>query len=73
MPERDPEEFEPATDALADHPDAPESDYLGQHDDVLPEYDKGPTIAADVPEADALDQALDADYDDDPADADLDD
>ena len=68
MPERDPEDFEPATDALADHTDAPENDYLDQHDDVLPEYDKGPTIAPDVPEADALDQALDADYDDDDLD-----
>ena len=66
MDERDPEEFEPGTDGPAQHPDAPEADYLDQHDEVLPEYTKGPTIAADVPEADALDQAIDADYDDDP-------
>jgi hypothetical protein len=71
MSERDPEEFQPESDAPDAHPDAPEGDYLEQHDDVLPEYRKGPTIAADVPEADALDQAMDADYDDEADAADV--
>jgi hypothetical protein len=64
MPQRDPEELEPEPDALDEHPDTPEADYLDQHDEVLPEYQRGPTIAPDVPEADALDQALEAGYDD---------
>ena len=69
MAERDPEEFEPETDTPDEHPDASEADYLDQHDEVLPEHQKGPTIAPDVPEADALDQAhdeaVDEEYDDD--------
>jgi hypothetical protein len=65
MTERDPEELEPETDPLDEHPDAPEADYLGQHDDELPEYRRGPTIDPEVPEADALDQSLDAAYDED--------
>ena len=32
---------------------------------MLPEYRAEPSIAPDVPEADALDQAMDAGYDDD--------
>ena len=67
MAERDPEELQPTTDPIAEHPDAPEADYLEQHDEVLPEYQRGPTIAPDVPEADALDQAIDAGFDDDGA------
>ena len=64
MSERDPEEFEPETDPLDEHPDAPEADYLEQHEEMLPEYQRGPTIDPEVPEADALDQAIDADGDD---------
>ena len=75
MTERDAEEFEPAPDRPDEHPDASEADYLEQHEDVLPEYRKGPTIAPDVPEADALDQAIDAGQDDEtydePADDDV--
>jgi hypothetical protein len=67
MTERGAEEFEPDDDTPAEHADAPEADYLEQHEDVLPEYRKGPTIAPDVPEADALEQAIDAGYDDDAA------
>jgi len=65
MAERDPEELQPETDPIAEHPDVPEADYLEQHDEVLPEYQRGPTIAPDVPEADALDQAIDVGDDDD--------
>ena len=65
MSERDAEEFEPEADDPGEHPDAPEADYLDQHDEVLPEYAKGPTIAPDVPEADALDQAIEVGDDDD--------
>jgi hypothetical protein len=64
MTERDPEELEAGSDPLAEHPDVPEADYLGQHDDELPEYQRGPTIDPEVPEADALDQAREADVDD---------
>ena len=65
MTERDAEEFEPEADDPGEHPDAPEADYLEQHDEVLPEYAKGPTIAPDVPEADALEQSIEVGYDDD--------
>ncbi len=65
MSERDPEEFEPDAGTPDEHPDAPEADYLAQHDEVLPEYRDEPSIGPDVPEADALDQAIDAGYDDD--------
>ena len=65
MTDRDPQELQPETDPIDEHPDVPEADYLEQHDDVLPEYQKGPTIAPDVPEADALDQAIDAGFDED--------
>jgi len=65
MAERDPDELQPETDTPDEHPDVPEADYLEQHDEVLPEYQHGPTIAPDVPEADALDQAIDVGADDD--------
>ena len=59
-----PRNSSPTTTRPDEHPDAPEADYLEQHEDVLPEYRKGPTIAPDVPEADALDQAIPVDRDD---------
>ena len=65
MSQRDPEDLEPEAGPLDEHRDAPEADYLDQHDELLPEYRRGPSLGVEVPEADALDQAIDADYDDD--------
>jgi hypothetical protein len=67
MSERDPEAFEADPGTPDEHPDVAEADYLEQHDEVLPEYGKGPTIAPDVPEADALEQSIDVHYDDEDA------
>ena len=68
MTERNAEEFEPAADDPGEHPDTPEADYLEQHDEVLPEYGRGPTISPDVPEADALEQSIEVGFDDEEVD-----
>lgn len=70
MSEREPEdteaddEVEEIIEELAEHPDAPEADVIEQHQAVVPESHPAPHLGAEIPEADALEQAIPVEGDD---------
>jgi hypothetical protein len=49
---------------LAEHPDAPEADVIEQHQSVVPTARPDIRLGSDVPEADALEQAIPLEGDD---------
>jgi hypothetical protein len=62
--EREPDDVDEIIEELAEHPDLPEADVVEQHQNVVAPSRPDRHLRADVPEADALEQAIPVDDDD---------